>query len=169
MRIYIGLGSNLGDRLATLRQAVRAIAALEGVELRACSSPWETSPLGPGSGPFLNAALELLSFRDPPALLDALLSIEVAAGRVRRERWGDRTLDLDMLCAFDQAGEERTLPGPLHLPHPGVVHRDFVLRPLLELAPQLCVDGRSCADWLAALPVGERTVLHRLDDPLWMR
>lgn len=171
LRVFVGLGSNLGDRLATLRSAVEALAALPGVHLRRCSSAWETHPMGPGSGPFLNAAVELECTLSVEELLTRILAIELQAGRVRRERWGDRTLDLDLLCAFDPQGSElrRDDGDRLILPHPGHRARDFVLQPLLELEPTLEIDGRSCAALLEALPVGERTIMRRLDEALGLR
>ncbi|WP_106395504.1 2-amino-4-hydroxy-6-hydroxymethyldihydropteridine diphosphokinase, partial [Enhygromyxa salina] len=88
-RYFVALGSNLGDRLARLRDAVAEIAATPGVELRACSGVWETRPVGPGSGAFLNGAVELVTTLDGEQLLAGLLEIERHHGRVRRERWGD--------------------------------------------------------------------------------
>jgi len=171
LRVFVGLGSNLGDRLTTLRKAIEALAALPGVELRRCSSAWETHPMGPGSGPFLNAAVELACTLSVEDLLTRTLTIEAQAGRVRRQRWGDRTLDLDLLCAFDPEGNElhRDDGDRLILPHPGHRARDFVLQPLLELDPNLEIDGRSCAALLEALPAGERTIMRCLDDPLGLR
>ncbi|MFO7561106.1 MAG: 2-amino-4-hydroxy-6-hydroxymethyldihydropteridine diphosphokinase [Enhygromyxa sp.] len=176
-RFYVGLGSNLGDRLATLRSAVAALAALPGVTLARCSSIWETRPLGPGTGPFCNAAVELLCEGvSATELLAALLEIERAHGRQRRERWGDRTLDLDLLCGYaDDRGELGDLVelvelvidvAGLTLPHPGVGARDFVLQPLVDIDPELEIRGRTVGDWLAALPPEERTLLGRLDGEL---
>ena len=166
LRVYVGLGSNLGDRLASLRAAVAAIAGLPGVSLGRCSSVWETHPVGPGTGPFLNTAIELVEVTaDPRALLDELLAIERARGRVRRERWGDRTLDLDLLCGCTgPQGDELVLAVPgLTLPHPELGQRDFVLQPLVDLDPALRVGGRTVAGMLAALPEDRRTLLRRLD------
>jgi 2-amino-4-hydroxy-6-hydroxymethyldihydropteridine diphosphokinase len=152
-RWFVGLGSNLGDRLATLRSAVDALARLPGFERVAVSSAWSTHPMGPGSGPFMNAAIELRSDREvsPEHLLDELLRIEREHGRIRRERWGDRTLDLDLLCAYVDADELTWANDRLTLPHPGVLVRDFVLRPLTELDPTLVVAGRRCIDALAEI------------------
>ena len=168
-RFFVGLGGNVGDRRDHLRRAAAALAGLAGVELCAASSLWETRPIGPGSGRFLNAAVELRSPAAgprPAELLAAMLAIEREHGRVRRERWGDRTLDLDLLCGFAVTGElELGEPG-LRLPHPQLPRRDFVLCPLLELDPELRVGGRPCAELLAALAPGERSVLRRLPEPL---
>jgi 2-amino-4-hydroxy-6-hydroxymethyldihydropteridine diphosphokinase len=163
IRYFVGLGCNLGDRLATLRSAIDQLAGNPDVELRRCSDIWETRPLGPGSGPFLNAAIEVFSELEPEALLATLREIEVRHGRIRRERWGDRTLDLDLLCAFDADGREVVCDtATLTLPHPGVGERDFVLRPLLDIDAELVVGGRNCAEQLAGLAEDQRTLLRRI-------
>lgn len=167
MRFFVGIGSNLGDRLARLRSAVEELAAIPNVTLRRRSAIWETRPLGPGSGPFLNAAVELEGVAlTPVELLDRLLEIERAHGRVRHQRWGDRTLDLDLLCGYADGSELVVdLPG-LTLPHPEIGARDFVLQPLVDIDPDLSIFGRSCADRLAQLAEDQRTLLRRLDEPL---
>ncbi len=162
IRWFIGLGSNLGDRLTILRSAVAGLANLPGFATIAVSSAWSTRPLGPGTGPFLNAAVELGSTNadSPERLLAMLLELERAHGRVRRERWGDRTLDLDLLCVYVEGRELVWASERLTLPHPGVLVRDFVLRPLIELDPTLVVAGRRCVDALAE--VSDPTLL---DEP----
>lgn len=163
-RYFVGIGSNLGDRVATIRSAIEGLHDTPGVELRKLSDLWQTRPLGPGSGPFVNAAVELVSTLEPLALLERLREIERAHGRVRRERWGDRTLDLDFLCAFSADGGEITSDeAALTLPHPGVLERDFVLQPLLDLDVQLRVAGFSCAERLAALEHERRTVIGKME------
>ncbi len=125
----IGLGSNLGDRLENLRAALRALGELGS--LPAVSALYETEPVGPPQARFLNAAVRLASGTEPRALLPALLAIEQRAGRERRERWGPRTLDLDMLWVegfmCDDVG--------LKVPHPELRRRAFALVPLLDVAP----------------------------------
>jgi 2-amino-4-hydroxy-6-hydroxymethyldihydropteridine diphosphokinase len=166
MRYFVGVGCNLGDRLASLRSAIDELAESPGVELHGRSGIWETRPLGPGSGPFLNAAVEVISELAPEALLERLRAIEIRHGRIRRERWGDRTLDLDLLCAFTVDGREVVCDMPtLTLPHPGVGERDFVLQPLLDIDGQLRVGGVDCAERLAALTDDQRTLLRRVDQP----
>ncbi|HLT39204.1 MAG TPA: 2-amino-4-hydroxy-6-hydroxymethyldihydropteridine diphosphokinase [Enhygromyxa sp.] len=164
-RFFVAIGSNLGDRPATIRSAVEAMAALPGVIIGRRSHVWQTRPLGPGSGPFLNAAVELLCTDvEPAALLASLLEIERRHGRERRERWGDRTLDLDLLCGYAEDGGELVIDVPgLTLPHPGFGARDFVLQPLVDIDPGLLIRGRPSADWLAALADEDRTVLGRFD------
>ena len=147
----IALGSNLsspaGARAATLASAVRAIAALPGVTLKATSEPIETEPMGPpGQGPYLNAAVSVLTIRTPRDLLGALLEIERAHGRERRERWGARTLDCDLILFGDAVIHE---PG-LTVPHPEMANRRVVLEPLASIEPEAIVpgDGRCIREML---------------------
>lgn len=148
---WIGLGSNLGDRRATLGAAVAALAAAPGVIVRAVSSYHETSPVGgpPGQGSFLNAAARLDTTLGPRELLKVTQEVEDAAGRVRAVRWGERTLDVDLLifgCKFLDTPE-------LKLPHPRMAFRRFVLAPLAEIAPTIVdtVSKRTIAELLANL------------------
>jgi 2-amino-4-hydroxy-6-hydroxymethyldihydropteridine diphosphokinase len=166
-RYFIGLGSNLGDRLANLRSAAAALAAAPRLSLGGSSGIWETRPVGPGTGPFLNAALELRYAGPTLELLELLLEIERVHGRLRRERWGDRTLDLDLLCGYADTGAELELELPgLRLPHPRLAARDFVLRPLADIDPSLLIAGQPCDERLAALAEDQRTLLRRLPEPL---
>lgn len=128
-RYVIGLGANLGDRLATLRSALGALGQCGA--LCAVSDVYETAPIGPPQPEFLNAAVLLETGLEPRALLDQLLAIERAHGRERLERWGPRTLDLDLLCCGDLVVDE---PG-LTLPHPELPRRAFALLPLLDVVP----------------------------------
>ncbi len=132
----IALGSNLGDREQSLRDAVAAIDALQGVTVTAASSIVESAAVKPHgidrSAPsYLNAVIRVRSSLDPDQLLDALTGIERDLGRVRGERWGDRTIDLDMITftGATRDGERLTLP------HPRAWQRRFVLQPWLEIAP----------------------------------
>ena len=141
---YVGLGSNLGDREATIR---RAIAALPGVI--AVSELRETDPVGVTEQPaFLNGAVALETELSPGELLDSLLAVERELGRERRERWGPRTIDLDLLLYGTETVDE---PG-LTVPHPSLHERRFALEPLAELDPQLVVPGHGrVRDLLAEL------------------
>lgn len=137
---YVALGSNLGDSYKLLHEAMVALDALPSTAVVAQSRLYRTPPWGVLDQPdFLNAVVRLETSLSPYDLLDALLSIEAAAGRVREgERWGPRTLDLDLLhmdgIRLDQ--------GRLILPHPRMAERAFVLLPLSELAPELLLpDG----------------------------
>ncbi|MFN3862401.1 MAG: 2-amino-4-hydroxy-6-hydroxymethyldihydropteridine diphosphokinase [Roseateles sp.] len=132
-RAYVGLGANLGaDLLDTLRCAATALAALPATRLVALSSAWRSAPVDASGPDFLNAVAVLDTELAPLALLDALQAIEQAHGRERPYRNAPRTLDLDLLMLG-----ERVLDTPrLVLPHPRLRERAFVLRPLLEVAPQ---------------------------------
>jgi 2-amino-4-hydroxy-6-hydroxymethyldihydropteridine diphosphokinase len=128
-RAYLGLGSNLGDRVAHLRAAVTALP-----DLVATSPVYETDPVGgPEQGPYLNLVVELATDRTPRQLLELCHAAEQAAGRVRDERWGPRTLDVDVLW-FD--GVQVDEPD-LEVPHPRMFERRFVIVPLADLAPDL--------------------------------
>ena len=146
MIAYIGLGSNLGDREATLREGLRRLGALDGIEVAAVSTFRETDPVGKLDQPrFLNAAAALETDLPPRELLACLLEVERALGRDRgaEERWGPRTIDLDLLLYGDETIAE---PG-LEVPHPRLAERAFVLEPLLELDPSLRLpDGRALVD-----------------------
>ena len=133
-RAYIGLGANLGEDLAaTLQQALQQLAALPQTQLVAVSSAWRSAPVEAQGPDFLNAVAALDTELVPLALLDALQAIEQAHGRERPYRNAPRTLDLDLLLYGTlQLDSER-----LTLPHPRLGERAFVLRPLLEIAPEL--------------------------------
>jgi len=139
-RAYVGLGANIGDREETLRAAVGALGAEEGIEVVAVSTLRETEPVGVGRQPrFLNGAVALDTTLSARELLDRLLAVEQRFGRVRvAGEHGPRTLDLDLLLYGDETIDE---PG-LTIPHPRLHERRFVLEPLAELAPGLLVPGR---------------------------
>jgi 2-amino-4-hydroxy-6-hydroxymethyldihydropteridine diphosphokinase len=156
---FVGLGSNLGDREAQLAGAVRALASTPEVEIGAGSRVFETEAVGPaGQGHYLNAVLQVTTRLPPRVLLDRLLAIERAAGRVReqeRVRWGPRCLDLDLLLYGALCLRELGI----EIPHPRLHERGFVLEPLCDLAPGLIHPGlgRSLAD-LARLRRDEGSV-----------
>ena len=148
-RVYIGLGSNLADPAEQLRNAVKALAQLPGSTLAAVSSFYVSDSLLPGQPRFTNAVAALDSSLTPLALLDALQAIELDQGRERHERWGPRTLDLDILLFGDQVIDEPRLK----VPHYHMQARPFVLYPLAELAPDLhLADGRELSRLLADCP-----------------
>ena len=137
-RAYVGLGANLGPREVTLLRAVDLLAAADGVEVVAVSQLRETDPVGVvDQPPFLNGAVAIDTTLAPRALLDVLLETERALGRVRAERWGPRTIDLDLLVYGDEIVDE---PG-LRVPHPRLAERRFALEPLADLDPALEIPG----------------------------
>lgn len=127
----VGLGGNLGERERFLVRGVESIARLP-VEIISLSRVYESPPLGPPQPAYLNAAARVRSVLGPHALLDALLAIEAALGRVRDVRWGPRVLDLDILWAQDAFVSER-----LTIPHSQLSARTFALAPLLDVVPAL--------------------------------
>lgn len=152
MRYLISLGSNLGDRAANLRSALGALTLLPGATVRA-SSLHETGAMYVEDQPdFLNAVAEVTVDLEPIAMLDAILEIERQHGRVRTQRYGPRTVDLDIVGA-----EDLVVDGPrLTVPHPRMQERDFVLKPLVEVAP----------GWVhPVLGLDARTLLDRLNSP----
>lgn len=140
---YIGLGSNLDEPRQQLEKAFDKLAALPDTRLLGRSDLYGSRPMGPPQPDYVNAVAALHTRLAPLALLDALQSIERQHQRRREQRWGPRTLDLDLLLY-----DGRTLQSPrLTLPHPGLAERNFVLVPLREIAPDLCLpDGRSVAE-----------------------
>lgn len=131
--VWLGLGSNLGDRVATLDGGLRALAA-RGVAILAVSSLYATAPQGVADQPeFYNVVARAATALPPRAVLAAALAVEAAYGRQRTRRWGPRTLDIDLLFYDDLACADANLT----LPHPRLWERAFVLAPLLELWPGL--------------------------------
>lgn len=133
-RAYLGLGANLGDRLGYLQEALDALADEPGVDLVAVSPVYETVPVGgPPQPEYLNAVVALDTMASPRELLGLAQRLEAAAGRVRVERWGPRTLDVDVLLVGDEIVHEADLV----VPHPRMAERAFVLAPLADLDARL--------------------------------
>ncbi|WP_291374250.1 2-amino-4-hydroxy-6-hydroxymethyldihydropteridine diphosphokinase [Acinetobacter sp. UBA6720] len=154
---YIGLGSNLGDSKLILTEAVHKLASLGDVKI---SKLYQSPPMGPQDQPnYLNAVVQLSTDLAPLALLDELQRFEQESGRVRLRHWGERTLDLDLLLY----AEEKIQHERLTVPHVGVMERDFVLIPLLDLDPDLHIDGIA----LKQLPVVQQATLSVLDAGNW--
>lgn len=148
-RAFIGLGSNLQDPAQQLQSALKALASIEGITQVTASPFYRSIAIGPGEQPdYVNAVAALNTKLNPIALLDALQDIEQSHGRVRGAlRWTARTLDLDLLLFDDVVIESERLT----VPHPQIANRNFVLRPLWDLAPDLILpDGRAIASLLAA-------------------
>ncbi|MGH9066683.1 MAG: 2-amino-4-hydroxy-6-hydroxymethyldihydropteridine diphosphokinase [Acidimicrobiales bacterium] len=156
-RAFLGLGSNLGDRRRLL---ARAVAGLPDVV--AVSPLYETDPVGgpPGQGPYLNLVVELATDLTPRQLLERAGQLEAAAGRVRAERFGPRTLDVDVLLVGDLQVDEPDLV----VPHPRMAGRGFVLVPLHDLAPEV-VEELAGAGWAARARTGVRWVGDLLPAP----
>ncbi|MEQ1832672.1 MAG: 2-amino-4-hydroxy-6-hydroxymethyldihydropteridine diphosphokinase [Candidatus Eisenbacteria bacterium] len=134
MKAFIGLGSNLGDREASLRQALEQLAQAPDTVVVRASSLYDTEPVGVEDQPhFLNAVAQLETQLTPRQLLWNLMLIERRLGRVRTQRWGPRTIDLDLLLYEDTVIED----DDFQLPHPELAKRSFVLVPLVELEPML--------------------------------
>jgi 2-amino-4-hydroxy-6-hydroxymethyldihydropteridine diphosphokinase len=141
---YLGLGSNLGDRLANLQRAVELLSAEPDIQVVASSRVWESDPVGgPPQPNYLNAVVQVEVDRDAHGLLAAAQRVERALGRERRVRWGPRTIDVDVLIVDQEQSDDPELT----LPHPRMLERAFVLLPLLELDPDpVLPDGRRVAD-----------------------
>jgi 2-amino-4-hydroxy-6-hydroxymethyldihydropteridine diphosphokinase len=149
--VLIALGGNIGDVRATFRKAIANILGMTQAALLARSSDYATPPWGDEQQPrFINACIEIETGLDPHALLFTLHRIEQKFGRdrSREQRWGPRTLDLDLI-AYDDVSLQKP---ELTLPHPRLFERAFVLVPLVEIAPDRLIAGRSIANALAQLP-----------------
>ncbi len=149
-RVYIALGSNLASPLSQVTAAIEALGAIPNSQIVAVSGFYRTPPLGPQDQPdYLNAAVALETSLAPEALLDHTQRIELDQGRVRKaERWGPRTLDLDIMLF----GDETIATPRLTVPHYDMKNRGFMLWPLFEIAPELHFpDGETLASVLARL------------------
>ena len=145
MKVFVGLGSNLGERESMIRLALEDLSRLPETKLVRASSLYDTEPVGEVDQPnFLNAVAQLETELSARQLLWNLLLIEKRLGRVRTRRWGPRTMDLDLLLYGDEVIED----SDLRVPHPELAHRSFVLVPLIELDP------------LLVHPVTRETLLH---------
>lgn len=148
VRAYLGLGSNLGDRAAYLRQAIDALGRLPGTRVVRLSSLYETRPWGLAEQPdYYNLVVEIETSLAAEELLRHALAIEAALGRVRTVRFGPRTIDIDVLLYGDQTHDTPELT----VPHPRMLQRAFVLVPLAEIAPGVVVAGRTVRQHLEAL------------------
>ena len=147
-KAYLALGSNLGDRLEHLSQAVRLLDATGGVDVLRSSRIYETDPLGPPQPAYLNAVIEVETTKSPRELLEACRAVEDALGRVRTERWGPRTIDVDVLTFDAQTVDEPDL----QIPHPRMHERGFVLVPLGELDDDPMLPGGRTLSSLRILP-----------------
>jgi len=158
-RIYIGIGSNLGDRRANTVEAVEHVCKLSGTKLVRTSSLYESEPLGDAKTWFVNSVIEIETDLPPDGLLRKLKAIEEAMGRkrVKGKRWGSRIIDLDILLCDHDVIEKRSLK----VPHPEMHKRRFVLLPLAELAPHVVHPqlGQSVSSLLARVKDDKRVML----------
>ncbi|MFC2552950.1 MAG: 2-amino-4-hydroxy-6-hydroxymethyldihydropteridine diphosphokinase [Rodentibacter sp.] len=152
---YIALGSNLHTPREQLKRALNALAQLPQTQLMAVSSFYRSKPLGPQDQPdYLNAAVEISTALSPFALLDELQRIENEQGRVRLRRWGERTLDLDILLYGDEIIQTERLT----VPHYDMHNREFVIVPLAEIAPNLILpNGQKLAE------LADRFTVHQME------
>lgn len=161
--ILVGMGSNLpgfaGSPVETVRSSLSVMNS-RGLKVLSCSDLYETPPVGPpGQANYVNAVVRVAGVLSPHGLLDRLRAVEDLFGRQRTVKWGARTLDLDLL---DWHGQR--INGRLNLPHPGLSGRGFVLRPLIDVAPEWRhpETGRSAAVLWRRLPVAERLKIVKL-------
>ncbi len=153
-RAFIGAGANLGEPVRQIRQAQDALQKSPGIKFLSASSLYRTQPVGPvEQPPFINAVFSLEPEIGPQELLSLLLEIEQKMGRVRKERWGPRVIDLDLLFFGGEIIKEQGL----EVPHPRLHERRFVLVPLAEIAPGFAhpVTRKTVSELLAGLPAGD--------------
>jgi 2-amino-4-hydroxy-6-hydroxymethyldihydropteridine diphosphokinase len=161
-RCYLGLGSNLGDREGAVRESIDLIAAGGDIEVRGVSSFYVTKAWGNENQPdFVNAVAAVDTDLKPAEVLARTRAVEIEMGRERREKWGPREIDIDLLLYGDEVVET----GDLSVPHPGIEERAFVLVPLLELAPDLVhpVTGKRLAESLRRLESGVEVSWRKLN------
>jgi 2-amino-4-hydroxy-6-hydroxymethyldihydropteridine diphosphokinase len=163
--VFIGLGSNLLNPTQQLKLAVQEISQLPQTKIVKASSLYASKPMGPQNQPdYVNAVCKISTALSPYPLLDALQQIELKHGRVRKEeRWGPRTLDLDILLYGSMVEDTERL----QLPHPGIADREFVLVPLFEITPDLLMpDGQPLAKWVANCNLNQLRRLQGADTSL---
>jgi len=159
MRVFIGLGSNLADPQQQVRSAQKALKTLPMTQWVASSSLYKSPPMGPQDQPdYINAVVELETILSPHDLLDCLQQIEQQQGRVRARHWGERTLDLDLLLY----GDEIIADDRLHVPHPGIAQRAFVIYPLAEIDADIVIPEKGAiSELLLSCP---RDGLERIEN-----
>ncbi|GGA84202.1 2-amino-4-hydroxy-6-hydroxymethyldihydropteridine diphosphokinase [Brucella endophytica] len=163
-RAWLGLGGNIGDPVAAMGQALRLLDERNDTRVVAVSSVYRTPPWGKTDQDwFHNACAEIETTLSPIGLLDACLDIEKGLKRLRLERWGPRTIDIDVL-AFE--GVENLDEPTLTLPHPRMTERAFVLVPLAEIAPGLVANGRTVAEWRAGC---DDKGVERIEGEWWLK
>lgn len=166
-RVFLGLGSNIGDRLTTLKRAVHVLHVHPNIRVVKLSKVYESEPVGVvDQAPFLNLVVQCDTTLTPVELLDECQKIELDFGRVRQMHWGPRTLDIDILLFGDAVVDLERLT----VPHREMHRRAFVLVPLVELGCASLVNGRKPIDWLKKVEgePGQRVVVHE-ETTAWLR
>jgi 2-amino-4-hydroxy-6-hydroxymethyldihydropteridine diphosphokinase len=157
----LGLGGNIGDTRHLMAAAIEHLAKNPAIELKAVSALYHTLPWGRTDQPsFLNAAVKIETRLSPQALLKTVLGVEQELGRERAERWGPRTIDIDILIYGTASVDE---PG-LHIPHPRLKERAFALAPLVDVLPDALVSGRRASEWLTE---SDRAGMERVAEAGW--
>lgn len=160
----LGLGGNIGDPASAMALALQVLNARDDCEVLAVSGLYRTPPWGKlDQADFFNCCALVKTSLSAAYLLDVCLDLERSMKRVRLERWGPRTLDIDILLYGDHVIDEPHLT----IPHPRMVERAFVLRPLADIGKELEVSGRSVMDWLAQVDIADIAVADA--DPLWWK
>ena len=150
VQAYIALGSNLGDRLGQMQSALKALASDDRLKVLKISPVYENRAIGMGkANDFLNAIVGIETSMGPLALLDHCLEVESLHGRVRTGEWTPRSIDLDIIAYGDEIIEHERL----QVPHPRIAERDFVVYPLIAIAPDLEIQGQSLAHLATSLPI----------------
>ena len=157
VEVFISLGGNIGDPSVTIVDALTNLSKQQGVVVTTCSPFYKTPPWGKtDQAEFINACARLTTTLTPQALLETCLAVETSMGRVREERWGPRIIDIDILTYGDQTIADDNLS----IPHPLIAQRAFVLVPLLDIAPDFSLHGKSIDTMLQTL---DRSGIKRLD------
>jgi 2-amino-4-hydroxy-6-hydroxymethyldihydropteridine diphosphokinase len=162
---FLGIGSNEGDRLKNIKQSIELIYSLNGCKIIAVSSLYETSPFGIiDQQNFFNAAMKISTELNPYELFLKLKEIEKKIGRIQREKWGPREIDLDILLFNHLILSDEIIT----LPHEGIIYRDFVMIPLIEIEPELIhpVFNKHLSDFIADLR--STNILHKRSEQLFM-
>ena len=157
----LGFGGNIGDSRKMIAAAIERLAANSRITIEDVSALYLTPPWGKtDQPPFLNAAARIDTSLPPRLLLNAILDVERDLGRERIERWGPRTIDIDILLYGSVEIDEPFL----HIPHPRLTERAFALKPLIDVMPDATIGGRSAQEWLM---LADSSGVHRVAEPGW--